>query len=362
MNILVLCKLYLHKNKSGGEAYLHHFLKKMIEYGLPKPTIILPDKEKDDKIEFDGLTINETKQSLEQCLEYTHEADVVITQLDYAEETVKYCLSFNMRVIKIFHNSHYLYNDFIQNPNVCKIINSKYVLNDYLKRGLVPKNIYFIKPYTDYKKLSQYRNRKKGNYITFVNPQPIKGADIMVQLAKELPNEKFLIVKGGYYPEEQKPFLDEFEKLPNCHIIENTDDIINNIYLKSKIVMMPSIYDTYGMVASEASVFGIPVIVNGNSEGLVENCGKVCLKGYGKDIDSYKKVIEALSIPENYHIWSHYYMDVAKDRYYEIENQFHTFLSREFKRSSNTAQLKVEGLNKDLSILRSATVTADTDS
>ena len=46
----------------------------------------------------------------------------------------------------------------------------------------------------------------------------------------------------------------------------------DDVYAKSKIVLMPSTYETFGMVAAEAIVSGIPVLATPTA-GLKENLG-----------------------------------------------------------------------------------------
>ena len=337
MNVLVVTKLYLDRNKAGGEAYLHHFLKRLQEKSKCNLEVLVPECDKIEKCQFEGITITRTTDNLDDdFLEYCNDADIVISHLEFAEDTVKYCLGIKKPVVMIFHNSSKVYDSFIENPEVIKIFNSNYVKQEYLYRELTPTNYYLLYPYTDFKKLSKYKkNRTNREYITLINPYENKGAVVVLQLAKDNPSRKFLIVKGGYAKVEQAPFLEEFKSLPNCHIIENTPNIINDIYLKTKIILQPSIYESYGMVSSEASCFGIPCIVNKESGGLVENLGKMCLGGYNNNAESYQKVIDALDVEENYHIWRHYYLDQAEERYHQIEYQLEDFFNSVFINTNN---------------------------
>jgi len=324
MNILIITKLYFHKNKSGGEAYLHHFLKKLKNKTKANINVLIPECLEMKKINYEDIILNETTENFnDDLLAYCKKADFVISHLDFAFDTINYCLKHNIPNLMIFHNSISQYNSFIEDERVIKVFNSNYVKNDYLNRGLIPNNYFLIYPFTDFPKLSKFKkNIENRKYITLVNPSENKGADIVLQLAKKYNNEKFLIVKGGYYMHHQKAFLEEFQNLPNCHVIENTQHIIKDIYLKSKIVLMPSTYESYGMVASEASCLGIPIIINSEANGLKENLGNLALSGYKKNIDSYGKIIDSLSIPQNYHIWSNYYYEVAEDRFKQIEVQY----------------------------------------
>ena len=337
MKILIITKLYFHKNKAGGEAYLHHFLK-LLQKGVDVSIeVLIPDSEEMKKLEFDGININETTELFnDDLLSYCQNADLVITHLDFAFETVNYCLEINKPVIMIFHNSIEQYNPFIENENVIKIFNSNFVKKDYLNRGLVPVNSHLIYPYVDFQKYSKFKKHtKKRQYITLINPSENKGADVVLRLAQNNKNRKFLIVEGGYYPHQQSYYINKFSSLPNCHVIENTSTIIKDVYSKSRIVMMPSIYESYGMVAAEASCMGIPIIVNDNSEGLKENLGKLCLGGYDKEIESYQHIIDSLDISQNYHIWSNYYYDVAEERFNEIQKQMNHFILSHFVPNNN---------------------------
>lgn len=189
----------------------------------------------------------------------------------------------------------------------------------------------------------------RREYITFVNPVKNKGTELILKLAKRNSDKKFLIVEGGYCKEEQQQYITRFRELSNVHIIKNTKDIINEIYLKSKIVIMASHYESYGMVASEARCFGIPVIINRKTKGLVENMGQLCLGGEGEETSEYQKIIDALDIPAMYHIWSNFYLDSAEERYNEIEYQYEQFFKNVFKRVDEPTQeeLQEEAQNQD---------------
>jgi glycosyltransferase involved in cell wall biosynthesis len=112
-----------------------------------------------------------------------------------------------------------------------------------------------------------FKTKTTKEYITLVNLTPAKGVDIFMQLAKLFPDHKFLGVKGGYWKAEQVNI-----DMPNVTIIENTPNMRDDVYARSKIVLMPSNYETYGMVATEAIASGIPVIATPTA-GLKENLG-----------------------------------------------------------------------------------------
>ena len=130
------------------------------------------------------------------------------------------------------------------------------------------KNCFFLYPHIDFKKYNKYVDDiSEREYITFVNPTRTKGGDVVEMLARKYPNKKFMIVKGGYYPHLQE--FARYKKLTNCHIVDNTNDIIKNVYSKTKILLAPSRYETFGMCAAEVQAMGIPCISNIHFGGLI---------------------------------------------------------------------------------------------
>ena len=100
-------------------------------------------------------------------------------------------------------------------------------------------------------------------YITIVNPRDKnKGGDIFLDIAEEIPEEKFLIV--GEVP---KNLLSRVQELDNVTYEEWCDDM-REVYGQSKMVVAPTrVVETFGRVPAEAMVSGIPCVVS-NRGGL----------------------------------------------------------------------------------------------
>jgi hypothetical protein len=330
MKILAIVKLYAHKNKAGGEMYLHHLLKDFQTAGA-NVNVLLPKCKKIETFEYDSIKGAETNE--ENWKHYIDLSDLVITQLDFSAEVMDYCLSIKKPVIHILHCHIDRDNKYLKNPNVIKIFNSKYIYNTALKESLdIQGKTFIIYPYTDYNKYKKYATTdlKYRQFITFINPQRSKGADVFYELAKAFPKRKFLLVEGGYYPHLQ---LVKYN-LPNVTVHKNTDRILEDIYVKSRIVLQPSRYETYGMIASETRAMGLPCIVNGNSEGLVENIGQIGLYGFTPEKDATKKTIQtyidlinALDHQPTYILWSNFLLENAERKYEEQREQVIDLLS-----------------------------------
>ena len=87
----------------------------------------------------------------------------------------------------------------------------------------------------------------------------------MIKVVKN-PDKEFLAVGGGYGKQEN------FNR-KNIKEIGNTQNIFEDVYAKTKILMMPSMYESYGMCAAEAAYCGIPVIAS-KTAGLKECLGE----------------------------------------------------------------------------------------
>lgn len=128
-----------------------------------------------------------------------------------------------------------------------------------------------------------------GSCITLVNLKEDKGGIVFDQLARYLPGRKFLGVQGGYG--------DQYEvKRPNVEIIRCTQNMRDDVYRRTGILVMPSKQETFGMVAAEAMCSGIPVIAH-PTDGLKECLGPAGLYADRDDLDAWLDIIEDLDQP-----------------------------------------------------------------
>jgi len=118
--------------------------------------------------------------------------------------------------------------------------------------------------------IDQYRVTYDGTgYITMVNPRAAyKGADIFLDIAKESPDERFLLVG----PISSSQIRETVEAMTNVTHWEWCDNI-RDAYSVTKLIVTPSrVEETFGRVPAEAMVSGIPCVVS-NRGGLPEVVG-----------------------------------------------------------------------------------------
>lgn len=291
MNILSFVHGYPPDHNHGAEYMLHEINKHLISQGHEAKVMLRNHHGKVGTIKNNLIHV----RNVEPCPEYEgvriHRegvtmynklfmwADLIITHLDRTGKAINLSRMFGKKLIHLIHNTRY--NDMIvkvNGRNHYVIYNSNWVRDTlkYPMKGCV------LHPAIDYE---DYQTEVTGDNITLTNCFAAKGGNILIELARAMPKRKFIGIMG--YGNQ----IIGTEK--NIKYIENTSDI-KSIYAQSRIVIMPSEYESFGRVAIEASASGIPVIVN-DTPGLRESLeyAGVFIKSLS-DIDEWVKAIKKL--------------------------------------------------------------------
>jgi glycosyltransferase involved in cell wall biosynthesis len=274
MKILAYVHLYHPVHNAGAEAMLHQILLELKERGHePVVACRTPTVES-----YEGIPLIDV-DNMELVKTTTAWSDIVFTHLDLTARAVKFAKSKHKPIVHIVHN-----DDQVPYWRLNYKTAQLFVANsEWIKKTIKVPNVPTIVMYppTDPKK---YEVETKGDCVTLVNLTEKKGGKIFWQLARIMPDVKFLGVKGGYGIQELHK-----EDLPNVTILEHTTDI-RQAYSKSKIIIMPSFYESWGRVAIEAAASGIPVIAH-PTPGLKESLGD---SGIFIDRDDIASLVETI--------------------------------------------------------------------
>jgi glycosyltransferase involved in cell wall biosynthesis len=142
-----------------------------------------------------------------------------------------------------------------------------------------------------------------GNCITLVNANQNKGVTQFIDLAKRMPERKFLGVIPYYGELRLPPSPDNIEWIP-------FDDDIRNILKRTRILVVPSYYESFGRIAVEAMYNGIPVLYSkphpkskypgGSTEGMEEWITPAGISCDREKIDEWIDAIVSLDSEETY--------------------------------------------------------------
>jgi glycosyltransferase involved in cell wall biosynthesis len=279
MNILASFHLYPPKHNCGAEWMAHNIFKHLISKGHNVRVLLHQANRYQIKnlYEFEGVDVFPPAQNIIENL--MRWSDCVITHLDYTRWTIHAAKLYKKPVIHFIHNSH-LYPEIVDAERNQHIVYNSQWLKDKLQYKW---SNFILTPPCDFREYDNGIDTESNEYITLINLNENKGGKIFEQIAMALPNKKFLGVLGSY--DEQI-----IPKLPNITIVPNTTDI-KQWYAKTRILLMPSAYESWGRTATEAMCNGIPVICT-EAEGLKENCGTAGI--YIKKRDDIKSWVEAI--------------------------------------------------------------------
>ncbi len=98
----------------------------------------------------------------------------------------------------------------------------------------------------------------KGS-VLMVNPSPIKGISIFLELARQMPRLPFAAVPTWATRRQDRLAL---EALPNMEILQPFDDL-DALFARTRVLLTPSLWgEAFGQIATEAMLRGIPVLAS----------------------------------------------------------------------------------------------------
>ena len=312
MRILFSIHLYPPKHLCGAEFYAHNIAKELVKRGHQVRVYLHQwyGASTDGRYSLDGVDVcpptcsNQAKEELFQW------ADIVLTHLDFTKWTLWKCRQLGKPCVFITHNTSNFYDQMVKDASRLGIIYNAQHAKDFLNYD---KPSIVLPPHMD---LERVKCDRVGDYITLINLNENKGVKQFYKIAEAMPERRFLGVIGSYMEQDTNcP--------PNVTIWPKQVDI-RKVYEQTRILLMPSDYESYGMTASEAMANGIPVICT-PTPGLKENCGDAAQYLPRDNTKKWVSLIRKLDDPKEYKKWSDLSQQRTKDRPDKI-SELETFL------------------------------------
>lgn len=199
-------------------------------------------------------------------------ADIIISHLDMTQYTIAMAMAAQRPLV------HFVHND-IPYQSIMAGVKGQYCVynSDWIakKIGYEWPSV-TLHPPCDANYYNVCENPWDNDYITLISLNERKGGYMLYQIARAMPDRKFLGVVGsydnpGFMKLSQPEIVVMLNNLPNVTIVGNSPDILS-VYKKTRVLLMPSDYESWGRTATEAMCNGIPVICT-PTPGLTENCG-----------------------------------------------------------------------------------------
>lgn len=290
---------------AGSETTVHAAMRAMIARGHEVDVIA---DQTPESYEFEGVHVHALPRNgqHERAKEIATGADLLITHLDCTSQAMTLALNTATPLVHFVHN-HLQLGFWRVDPRV-KYRAALIVFNsDWIAKAEKLKFKAQERPWPGPQMTmhpvvepDQYRC-ERGTKITLCNPTHGKGAETIYKLSESMPDYEFLTVAGIYGEQISPPHLgDEWVNAhPNVEHMQNNPDM-REVLRKTKILLMPSNYESYGRCAVEAACAGIPSIVH-PTEGLLESLGEAGIFVDRDDIEGYRKEIERLYSDEVYY-------------------------------------------------------------
>ena len=221
-------------------------------------------------------------------------SDIILTQLGWAKDAAKFAMRYGRPWVHFIRDAREAPQR--GSPDLV-VFNSRSGWSRSKWRG---QSMVLYPPISrgDYK-------TEKGDAVLLVNLSDFKGGHVFYELADALPTHKFVGCIGGWGEQIVPKVLP-----PNVSLVQPCDDM-RQVYSRARIVIMPSVNESFGRVAVEAGCSGIPVI-GSPVDGLKEVLGADGLFADRSDLKQWIDHILELDDPQRYQEASQYALERAE--------------------------------------------------
>ncbi|MEO3856230.1 glycosyltransferase family 4 protein [Acrocarpospora sp. B8E8] len=290
---MAMIHAYPQHHNAGAEWMVHTLLRAAVARGH-EADVVLSNPVPGGPYTLDGVRVW-PHRGKNDPFEHIDGADVLITHL---ENTQRASLIGRMRgvpVVHVLHNTFQQTKTWLRKgPCDLAVYNSEWMRADYEAwlasvRAPLPRSVVIRPPVL----AGDYRT-KHGDRVTLINMYGPKGAATFWALAERMSDVKFIAVTGGYGDQD-------IRDLPNVEVLPNTPghQMRDLVYARTKILLMPSDYESWGRTGIEACASGIPVIAH-PTPGLKESLGDAGIFADRDDIGEWEKQIRRLLTPRAY--------------------------------------------------------------
>lgn len=286
------------EHNAGAEHMLVSMLRPLVDRGHDVSVWLSRYGKAHKEYDYRGIKV----VPLESRLDFptaVRRADVLLAHLETVPPTASLARGYGKRLVVVCHNTHRpTFRDMAAGGTALAVYNSQWMqaeaelfFAEYPK-SVRPAQSLIVRPPVF---AAEYAT-KPGKAITLINCNPEKGGKVLKALAERMPDQQFLAVKGAY-GEQILP------DLPNVEIVDHVDgaDMRERVYARTRVLLMPSSYESWGRAGIEALASGIPVIAH-PTPGLCESLGEAGIFVDREDIAGYEAVLRRLGAAAEYRL------------------------------------------------------------
>ncbi|MDX3324759.1 glycosyltransferase family 4 protein [Streptomyces sp. ME02-6979-3A] len=288
------------EHNAGAEHMLVSMLRPLVERGHDVQVWLSRYGKVSKAYEYRGIRV----VPLEARLDFptaVKRAHVLVSHLECVPQTASLARGYGRPLVVICHNTHRpTFRDAAAGGTALAVYNSQWMRAEAelffaeYPQSVRPAAELVVRPPV----FAEDYATKPGKAITLVNCNPEKGGRVFETLAERMPDQQFLAVRGAY-GEQILP------DLPNVEIVEHVrgEDMREKVYARTRVLLMPSSYESWGRAGCEAVASGIPVVAH-PTPGLCESLGEAGVFVDREDIAGYEAVLRKLLTPAEYRLAS----------------------------------------------------------
>lgn len=282
MRVLVMAHLFPPAHNAGAERMLLAMLRSLTARGHAVDVALSqPHEQVTGPYRVGGIRVHPHKGSRDPYT-FLSDCDVIVTHLENTKPASIYGQMYGIPTIHVCHNTFPQTAAWLRRGGpALAVYNSRWMAAEFT--GIDIRSITIAPPI-----FAEDYTTTPGDAITLVNLFESKGASIFYALAERFPKQRFLGVKGAYGHQE-------IRDLPNVEILDHIDGdhMAAKVYGHTRVLLMPSIYESYGRVALEAACSGIPTIA-APTPGLRESLGDAGHFAACGDVDAWEEALRGL--------------------------------------------------------------------
>lgn len=291
MRVLAMLHLYPPTGNAGAEWAMHTLLASLVQAGHEVDVLIIEESAIGEPYTLDGVRVHPRRGKGDPFgwLLSDRAPHVIVTHLMNTPRATILGRMYQTPVVHVLHNDHDHERSWLQSGPALVVYNSDWVRDSCLawwestQVGPPPAGVVVRPPV-----IASHYETTPGDRVTLINLCEKKGGALFWEVARRMPDVQFLAVKGAYGQQV-------IEDLPNVEVQACVpgDQMRDKVYARTKILLVPSVYESWGRVAVEAMVSGIPVVAH-PTPGLQESLAAAGLFADRDDVDAWVAEIRRL--------------------------------------------------------------------
>ncbi len=279
-------------HNAGAEWMLHTMLRALADRGHTVSVHLFRYGTLPGRYDLDNISVHPL-QSPHTFMQAGRDADVLVSHLEGVPALAAYGRTWQVPSVAVVHNTHAPSFESAAGCDLA-VYNARWTraeAEDYrtTHRLEAPAELVVRPPV-----LAADYATDPGERVTLVNLCEAKGGALLWELASRMPDVDFLAVRGAY-GEQVVP-----ARAPgNVEILDQVSGhrMRELVYARSRVVLMPSSYESWGRVGVEAMASGIPVLAH-PTPGLAESLGAAGVFADRDDPDAWEAELRRLLQPD----------------------------------------------------------------